>query len=187
MMKNVAERTIAQGQWLALKETTLETDDGKRFLWESVDRVKSKHVAIVYARLVPSDRIVLISQYRPVIENRVIALPAGFVDSGTVESEALRELLEETGYTGVVKSVSPLLVVNSALITDRLQVVEAEIDENDPRNASPRQHLEISEDIETHLVPRKDVRAFLTKKIEEGCEVGSGVWYMFGMSEITQR
>lgn len=46
-------------------------------------------------------RTVVIEQYRPPIDKKIIELPAGLIDEGEgPEKSALRELAEETGYGG---------------------------------------------------------------------------------------
>ena len=55
-----------------------------------------------YVTVVASDldgRMLLVRQYRPVVEGYTIELPSGLVDPGeTPEASARRELLEETGH-----------------------------------------------------------------------------------------
>jgi ADP-ribose pyrophosphatase len=47
----------------------------------------------------PQNELVVVRQFRPVIETHTLELPSGHVDPGeTPESAARRELLEETGY-----------------------------------------------------------------------------------------
>ena len=53
-------------------------------------------------------KTIIVRQYRPPLDAYTIELPAGLIDEGeTYAKAALRELKEETGYVGVVKSISP--------------------------------------------------------------------------------
>ena len=50
--------------------------------------------------LTPAHKILLVKQYRPVVEDYSLELPSGHVEEGESPSEAaVRELFEETGYT----------------------------------------------------------------------------------------
>ncbi len=61
---------------------------------------ESRGFAIV-AALTPDRRIVLVRQYKHGVAQIVLELPAGMIDAGeTPEACAVRELAEETGYTG---------------------------------------------------------------------------------------
>jgi ADP-ribose pyrophosphatase len=72
--------------------------------WEFVERVNASGVVAVIA-ITFDQRLVLTDQFRPAVGCRVIDLPAGL--SGDVKGQeheafaesALRELIEETGYT----------------------------------------------------------------------------------------
>ena len=54
--------------------------------------------------------LLLQKQYRPPIDKVVIEVPAGLVDGGeSVETCAVRELKEETGYVGVAEQTSSVM------------------------------------------------------------------------------
>jgi len=56
------------------------------------------------------NRLLLVSQFRPAVGCSVLELPGGFIDVGeSMEEAAMRELLQQTGYRGIVQQVSPRL------------------------------------------------------------------------------
>ena len=87
-------RVIAKGRWL-----TFIDDAG----WEYVTRPGVTGIVVIVA-VTGDQRLVLVEQYRPAVQQRVTELPAGLV--GDVEGRhaeslldaAVRELEEETGY-----------------------------------------------------------------------------------------
>lgn len=180
-MEKNGEKIVYQGDWLRMKEIYCEKE-GKQFTWETVERLNEYGVIVMVARLMPSRRIILLKQYRPLIENHIIGFPAGLAESTDIESEALRELKEETGYRGRVTQISPPLKSNAALINDQVYIVSVEIDEADPANQNPAQDLELSEEIEVFLVEEKKITAFLLEKQQAGCEIGIGPWYAFALA-----
>jgi len=52
----------------------------------------------------------------------------------------LVELKEETGYTGKIVDVSPVLKTGSSLINDNARIIYIEVDENLPINKNPVQN-----------------------------------------------
>jgi len=69
----------------------------------------------------PAGRILVVRQYRPVVDRETIELPSGHIDSGELpEDAACRELLEETGM--VAKKMVPLgvLVPDVGRLTNRM-------------------------------------------------------------------
>jgi ADP-ribose pyrophosphatase len=179
-MEKQSERVLYAGKWLTLKESLYRNERGEEVRWESIDRSGSRDVVVVVARLLPSERFVLIRQFRPAVNNYVIGFPAGVLDAGTAEESVLRELREETGYAGVVRKIGPSLLSNSALLSDRVRLAYVEVDEAAPENQAPTQELEPSEEIEVMLVPQDDVRAFLLERQRAGDDIGSGPWYLLG-------
>ena len=48
------------------------------------------------------NQLVLIANYRPPVDSFVLEFPAGLMDDKDLKDNALRELKEETGYTGTI-------------------------------------------------------------------------------------
>lgn len=180
-MEKNGEKIVYQGDWLRVKKIYCEKE-GKQYSWETVERVNEYGAIVIIARLLPSRRIILLKQFRPLIENHIIAFPAGLAESSAIEAEALRELQEETGYQGRVTQISPPLKSNPALMNDHVYIVNVEIDEGEPVNQHPNQRLEASEEIEVLLVEETNIAAFLLEKQQQGYEIGIGPWYAFALA-----
>lgn len=180
-MEKNSEKIVYQGDWLRMKEITCEKE-GRQYTWETVERVNEYGVIVMVARLLPSRRVILVKQYRPLIENHIIGFPAGLAESSNIETEALRELQEETGYQGRVTRISPPLKSNAALINDQVYIVNVEIDETLPVNQHPAQQLESTEEIEVVLVEDQHIAAFLEEQHQQGAEIGIGPWYAFALA-----
>ena len=84
--------TVWQGRFLEARRK------GK---WEYVARTRSIGAAVIVA-IDDADRVILVDQYRVPLGCRCVELPAGLVgdeeDGETIETAAIRELEEETGY-----------------------------------------------------------------------------------------
>lgn len=84
---------------------------------KQVDGNASPHYTVQppdYASIVATDgdgRLLMVKQYRPVVEDFTLELPSGLVDPGeTPEASIRRELIEETGHeAGEVESLGALL------------------------------------------------------------------------------
>ncbi|MBP2032533.1 ADP-ribose pyrophosphatase [Clostridium algifaecis] len=179
-MKKIRENILYKGDWIALKEITYSGKKNEELKWESIERTNTVNTVVMLAKLCPSNRYVLIKQYRAPIDNYIIGFPAGLMEDSDPAKNALRELKEETGYTGKVKSISPVLYSNAALLSDTVTLVNVEIDENLPQNLNPEQNLEDSEDIEVILIDKNKILDFLMEEQKNGVGVGIGVWYIFG-------
>jgi hypothetical protein len=89
--------------------------DGKQRVWEAAARKTRKStgvdaVAIVPILKHPSKPVstMIIVQYRPPVEAFCVEFPAGLIDEGeSPEQAAVRELREETGYSGKVCGFLP--------------------------------------------------------------------------------
>jgi len=145
-------------------------------------RSRSTVGVVIVARLLPSKRFILIKQYRPAINGYIIAFPAGLGFNDP--NHALVELKEETGYTGTIVDVSPVLKTGVSLIDDNARVVYVEVDETLPANQNPVQELEDAEDIEVFLVGHEEAKDFLLKQIEQGTHIAANLWYIFGINDL---
>lgn len=176
-MKKISETVIHRGTWISYLETVFEDTGGNRHTWESVQRNKGvETIVVVIARLVAADKYLFIKQYRPAVDNYVIGFPAGICEDGDIRKTALAELKEETGYTGRVTAVSPLLRTSPAAMKDRLYLVYADIDDKAPENLDPHQQLEPAEDIEAIITTKDEMYEFITTGAA-GMDISSGVWY----------
>jgi ADP-ribose pyrophosphatase len=181
-MKKISEKPLFEGHWLSIHEMVYETKSGGLISWETVRRQKSKAGVVVIAKLIPSQKIIFIKQFRPAIDGYILGFPAGLADGDP--QHALVELKEETGYTGKVVYASPILKTGSSIIDDNGRMVYVEVDEKDPANANPRQALEPGEDIEVVLVKKEEVKDFLLEQNKQGIYVASNLWYLFILSEL---
>jgi ADP-ribose pyrophosphatase len=180
-MKKVSEKLLFEGKWLCLKEQHFLNNKQPVF-WESVARVNTRKILVVLARMKPSNRYVLIKQFRPSINNTVIGFPAGLMSSDDPEKDALKELKEETGYSATITDVSPELAFNPAMTDETVQIIHAEIDETDPTNSKPVQKLEPAEEIEVVLVEKNKIKEYLLDEQKKGVAVAINIWYLFGIS-----
>ncbi len=111
------------------------------------------NVVLTFA-ITSNNEVLFVKQYKHAAANIFIELPGGVIDEGETDPKAaaLRELLEETGYTS--DEVEPLLEVidNPTKDTNKIYFFLA-------RNAHKiaAQNLDESEDIEVLLVPLHQV------------------------------
>src|SRR3989338_8613216 len=105
-MRKLSERSLFTGNWLSIHEAIYQTKDGAIVAWEVVRRKNSPIGVVVIAKLVPSNRLILIKQFRPAVNGYIISFVAGLAKGDA--KQALAELREETGYTGRIKEMSPV-------------------------------------------------------------------------------
>jgi ADP-ribose pyrophosphatase len=157
-------------------------DMAMRGHWEFAHR----HTASAIAVLVPvtdAGKLILIEQYRPPVNKRVIELPAGLVgdepgaENESTESEANRELLEETGYkAGQLRHLfrgTP----SAGICSEEVDFYLA----TDLKKVGPGGG-EASEDITVYEVPLAEVESWLEEKQKEpgiilDAKIFSGVYF----------
>lgn len=179
-MKKISERMVYEGQWLSVHESIYETKKGEEITWESIRRKKSAIGVVALAQLMPSRRMILVKQFRPAAHGYVLGFPAGLAYGDP--NHALVELKEETGYTGRIVGVSPVLKTGSTITNENGLIVSIEVDENDPVNRDPQQSLEPGEDIEVCLVDPNQAVEFIRSEQAQGTHISSALWYMFGIA-----
>lgn len=156
---------------------------GTERIWETVERINRRDAVMTIPWLRPSNRLVLIRQYRPPAKGDVIEFPAGLVDDGeTPEAAAVRELKEETGYVGTVASVIPPTFNTPGLSGEAVYQIVLEVNEQLPENLAPETAFDDGEFIEVVTVPWKGFATFLGDEIKAGSRFDSKVMaYMAGM------
>jgi len=96
------EQLLFRGNWAEIVEFSYEDDKKQVRKWEGLHRKHRAEAVIIVARMQPSGRFIIIRQFRPPTNSYILEFPAGLVDPGeTLETTAIRELLEETGLTTV--------------------------------------------------------------------------------------
>ena len=144
------ESELARGRFLSLRNR-----DG----WEFVERTNASAIVAIVA-VTPNDELVLVEQFRPPVNARVIELPAGLVGDvegdDSIEEAGRRELLEETGYAAGKVSTLFRGPISAGLSTEILTVVRAE----SLRLEGPGGGVD-GEDIQVHLIKTADVKRWL--------------------------
>ncbi|CAG8517948.1 1479_t:CDS:2 [Ambispora gerdemannii] len=159
-------RKLGSGKWLELEE--IEYSDPVANVarrWEVCRRIKDQnnnkeaakeekeivdaidiHALIIQPTQPNDPQIILVIQYRPAVGDYCVEFPSGLIDPHeTPEQAAARELKEETGYIGTVKSVSPPICYEPGITDSKSRIVCMEIDASLPENMTPKQQLEEDE------------------------------------------
>lgn len=100
IIKIKERRTIWEGNFLRCVIVTYVDSKGAIREWEFFERVNCKGIVVIVP-VTDEKEVLLIRQFRPPVNRYVIELPAGLMieREDTLKEAAMRELLEETGYT----------------------------------------------------------------------------------------
>jgi len=151
--------------------------------------------------------ILLLKQFRPPIDRVCIEIPAGLIDSGeSPQTCALRELKEETGYTGtIIPSPSsttttatypfdtypgPTHFNDPGFTNTATHLIHIAVDLSDSRNTSPdsQKQLEENEHVEALWVPVKELYEMCVKlEREEGYAIDARVGTLAEGVEMARR
>jgi 8-oxo-dGTP pyrophosphatase MutT (NUDIX family) len=119
----IIERKIVwEGNFIRALLLEYRDEKGKIRGWEAVERVNCKGIVVIIPVTKEGD-LLLIRQFRPVLNSYVIEFPAGLNDKGeTLLDAARRELIEETGYTSETFELIAEGPVSSGLSTEVLTI-----------------------------------------------------------------
>ncbi|MBN2104061.1 NUDIX hydrolase [bacterium] len=93
--KILHEETLYEGTYLNLKKLEIELPNGNRGIREIVE---VRNASAIFA-VDDQQNVLLVRQSRPAIRKTALEIPAGLIDDGESEDDAVRrECEEETGY-----------------------------------------------------------------------------------------
>jgi ADP-ribose pyrophosphatase len=108
-----ARRTLLDTRWFKVVATPLTGGDAY-YMLELPD-----YVSVV--AITPSRDVLLVRQFRPVVERETLELPSGHLEPGeSPEHGARRELLEETGFTATHLELLGTLVPDVGRLANRM-------------------------------------------------------------------
>jgi ADP-ribose pyrophosphatase len=140
----------------------------RRGKWEYASRSRNIGAVVILAEY--EGRVILVEQPRVAPDCRCIELPAGLVGDedpdATVESTAVKELEEETGFTaGRIERLGEFYS-SPGMLAEGFTLVRAHGIRKVGEGGGDH-----SEDIQVHLVPRAEVQNFIEQKRAEGLGV----------------
>ena len=160
---------LGEGRWLRLEEVWYRDAGGAVRRWECSRRVGGCRAVCMIARLVPSNRLILVRQFRPPAEGMVLEFPAGLVDDGEdAAAAAKRELREECGYSGRVVSVSPPGYSSAGLTDEAVYLARLEVDETLEVNRNPAPAPDPGEYITVLAVPAAELMGYVMRQADAG-------------------
>lgn len=163
--------TLFNGRYLRIR---------RRRHWEYAERTNARAAVIIVA-ITPEDRLLLVEQFRIPVDARSIEMPAGLVgdlqDGESVETAALRELEEETGWRAGRIEYLMAGPSSSGMSNETVAFVRA----LDLVRVGPGGGDE-TEDIRVHEVPRCEAAAWLAARMREGYSIDpklyAGLWFI---------
>jgi ADP-ribose pyrophosphatase len=178
-MKVTDRKTIFEGRFLRIVEKNIIGSDGKKSIWETVERNNVEgRGAVVIVALTREGELIFEKNWRAPLESFVIQFPAGLTDvpGESEEDTARRELLEETGYRA--DKLIPILAVPLApalLPTGAMHFFAPDVvDTGEATNKD-------AEEIEVIKVPLDKVSDFLLNRpadVELDLRVPGILWIM---------
>ena len=137
----------------------------KRDKWEYASRARDIRAVVVLAE--HEGKVILVEQPRVPTDCRCVELPAGLVgdqdSNATVESTAIKELEEETGFTASHVERLGDFYASPGMLSEGFTLVRA----HGVRQIGEGGGDE-NEDIKVHLVSRAEIANFLEQKRAEG-------------------
>lgn len=150
--------------------------------WEYVERLKGSSAVIIPA-ITKNDEFIFVEQHRVPLGANCIEWPAGLVgDEGEEEPEeaAVRELLEETGYTSEnVAKIFGQYTTSPGLTNEKVDFVVCSDCEKIEEGGGVD-----GENIKIHLVPKDDVHNWLIEQINAGIQIDSKIYVGLYFLEI---
>ncbi len=172
-MKLIEQRVLHEQPWTILKEYRYLDDLGEQHSWTFIERREGQQAVVIVPITEKSLSLLLIRQFRIPLQREVLEFPAGLVDPGErPEETALRELSEETGYSGKILEVGPEVCTSPGITTERVRLVRMLVGEEPVRP----QQLEGSERITALKVAPGSEHDLIRRSEQEGYIIDAKVY-----------
>lgn len=168
----MSQKAKYEGKWLKFCAVSFTNSEGQSREWEYATRIGSPGAASIIA-IQDGDQpaIILVKQFRPPINNYALEFPAGLIDSGeSINSAALRELEEETGYLGEVVHIGPSIYSSPGLTDEQVSLVTINV------TGKVESKTEPDEVIEVVTLPLKGLDKHLIRIQAEGISIDAKLW-----------
>ena len=174
------EQLLYQGRWSNLVEFSYEDEKKQIRKWEGLHRKNNAEAVIIIAKMEPSERYIIIRQFRPPTNSYILEFPAGLVDRGeTRDQTAIRELSEETGYVGEVEKISPRLYSSPGILSEAVSFAHMQVDENLPDNQRPTARNEPGEFITVFKKSVDEISEFFSHETSQGVKFDAKLFSYF--------
>ena len=141
----MSDSILYDARWLQLCTREFPNPSGIWKRWEFARRRDTVGAVCIIA-VIPGERprLVLVQQYRPPVDCEVLEFPAGLITQDEEIAEAaLRELEEETGYTGSITGVGPGVYSSPGLTDEWVAPVFVTVTGEASRRLDPDEAIEV--------------------------------------------
>lgn len=154
--KKLSSEYISKHIYFTARKDVCETPDG--YIVDPYFVVELP-TSVCAMALTENNEVILAQQYRHPVEEVLLEVPGGFVDSGETSEKAIaRELLEETGYAFSEFIFLARVAANPGVLNNYTDLYLAR-----GGKKTARQKLDANEEIEIKLIPLEEVRNLLVK------------------------
>ncbi|MDR2871223.1 MAG: NUDIX hydrolase [Xanthomonadaceae bacterium] len=146
-----------------------------RGTWEYCERTHPGGLAAIIIAVTPEHNVLFVEQFRVPLQSKTIEMPAGLVGDihadESIETSAIRELEEETGWTAEQAEVLLIGPTSSGSSNERIAFVRA----TGLRKVGDGGG-DASEKITVHEVPQVSAAGWLAAKMQEGYGMDPKLW-----------
>ena len=174
------EQLLYKGRWSDLVEFRYEDEKKQIRKWEGLHRKNNAEAVIIIAKMEPSERYIIIRQFRPPTNSYILEFPAGLVDRGETRYQtAIRELSEETGYVGEIHKISPRLYSSPGLLSEAVSFAHIQVDESLSENQNPKAKNEPGEFITVFNKSVNEISDFFYQQSSQGIKFDAKLYSFF--------